>query len=124
MPERVRKCDGSGDIHAIALARSPHGAGEIAQPVGGEQRGLFEGRNKKRAGQMSLVMLDAVELRANLFRSDVKRLRERLGDAHKSGQHLGAFAGKARHLQGVQEFRSEARPGIARNGDVVDFAQA
>ena len=122
--QRVRKCDGARDIHAIALARSPHRAGEIAQPVGREQRGLFEGRNKKRARQMSLVVFDAMEFRANLFRSDVKRLRERFGNSHESSQHFCSLAGKARHLQGVQKFRSQARPGVARDRDVVDFAQA
>ena len=67
----------------LPLAGSPHGAGEIAQAVGGEQRGLFERRNEKRAGQMRLVMLDAMKFGANLFGRDVERLRQRFGNAHE-----------------------------------------
>ena len=122
-PQRVREGDGAVDVHAIALARSPHGAGEIAQAVRGEQRRLFERRNKKRARQMRLVMLDAMKFSANFFRRNIKGLRQRLGNAHKSGQDFGAFAGKTRHLHGVQKFRPEARPGVARNGDVIHFRE-
>src|ERR1700678_3697369 len=102
------------------MARSPHGAGEIPQAIGRKQRRLVEGGNKERARQMSLMMLDAMELRSNFFRSNLKRLRKRLGDAHKSSHNLSSLARKARQLQSVQEFRSKARPGVARNGDVID----
>ena len=69
-------------------------------------------------------MLDAMEFRANLIRCDIQSLRERFGDADKSRQYFRSFSGKARHLQGIPKFRSEARPGIARDGDVVDFGQS
>src|SRR6266404_3638693 len=72
---------------------------------------------------MRLVMLDAMEFRSNLVRRGIKGLRERFGDAHKASQHFGSFAGKARHLQGVHKFRSEARPGIAGNRDMVNLGK-
>ena len=62
-------------------------------------------------------------MRANLVRRDIESLRERFGNSHERRHHFGAFARKARHPQGVQELRSQARPGIARNGDVVDFRE-
>src|SRR5260370_20526698 len=43
-PERMRKGHRSADEHAMALARAPHGAGEIAKSVGGQQRSAFERR--------------------------------------------------------------------------------
>ena len=82
--ERVRECNRAGDIHPIAPARSPHGAGEIAQPVRREKRGLLEWRDKKCAGQMGLVVLDAMISRANLLRRDVEGLRQGLGNPHET----------------------------------------
>ena len=121
--ERMGKRNRPVDVHAIAPAGSPHGAGEIAEAVRGKQRGLFERRNEKRARQVRLVMLDAVILGSNLVRRDIERLRERFRNSHEPGHHFGPFAGKTRHPQGVQEFCPEARPGIARDRDVVDFTQ-
>ena len=57
------------DVHAVAPPGSPHGAGEIAEAIRGEQRGLIERRNEKCAGQMRLVMLDAMILGANRCRA-------------------------------------------------------
>src|SRR5712675_478551 len=62
------KGDRSGDVHAIRASRAPHRAGKIAQSIRGEESSVFEGRNEKRARQMRLVMLDAMEFRSNLFR--------------------------------------------------------
>src|SRR6202035_1692665 len=119
----MRKSNRSRNAHAVSLPGSPHGAGEVAQAVGGEERSLFEGRNEKRARQMRLVMLDAMELRSNLVRCDVKGLREGFGDGDKSRQHFGSLAGKAWHFQGVHELCSETGPGIARDSDVVDLGK-
>ena len=63
----MREGDRAVHLHAIALAGSPHGAGEIAQAVGGKQRGLLKRRDKKRAAQMRLVVFDAMELGARSF---------------------------------------------------------
>src|ERR1700676_1676859 len=65
--QRMGKGNRSRDAHAISLSGSPHGAGEISQAIRGQQSSLIEWRNKKRACQMRLVMLDAMELCSNLF---------------------------------------------------------
>src|SRR5437879_1331366 len=61
-PQRMRKSHRPIDPHAIAGASAPHGASEIAEAVGGKQRGMFERRNKKAASQMRLVVFDVVIL--------------------------------------------------------------
>src|SRR3977135_3182814 len=116
--------DRSGNIHTVSLSGSPHGAGEIAEPIRGEQSSLFKGRYEKRARQMRLMMFDAMELRSNLVGRDVKGLRQGFRNADKSSQHLGPLAGEARHLQCIHELCSEARPGIARDGNVVDLGKS
>ena len=115
----MRKSDGARDIHVIALARTPHRAREITQPIGGEQRGLVEWRNKKRAREVGLMMFDAIESRMNLIRRDVERLSESLWNSHESCKHFCSLAGKTRHFQRVKEFRAQACPGVAWNRDVI-----
>src|SRR5271165_6500145 len=63
--ERMRKGNGPIDMHAIAAAGTPHGAGEISKAVSGKQRGFIEWRYEECAGEMRLVMLDAVILGLN-----------------------------------------------------------
>ena len=63
--ERMGKRDFAERAHARAFADGPHRAGEIAEPVGGEDGGSFERRDEKSAGHMRGVVLDAVELGAN-----------------------------------------------------------
>jgi len=70
-----------------------------------------------------LVMLDAVVAGSNLARRDIESLRERFRDSREPAHHFYSFGRKTRHSKGVQELRPEARPGIARNSDVVDFAE-
>ena len=117
--ERMRESDGALDVHARAFARAPHGAGEIAEAVGGKQRRLIERRNVERAGQVRAMVLDAMELRAQALDVGVEGLGHGFGDADELLEHLGAFAGKARHAQGVEQLGAEPGPGIARHGDVV-----
>ena len=62
--EGMREGDRALDIHVRACAGAPHGAGKIAEAVGGEQRGLIERRNVESAGEVRAMMLDAMELRA------------------------------------------------------------
>src|SRR5216683_1802020 len=69
-------------------------------------------------------MFDAMILGLNFVRRNIKRLRERFWNSGEPAHHLYPFAGKTRHLQGVQEFCPEARPGIAWDRDVVDFAES
>src|SRR5580700_12332103 len=61
--ERMGEDDRAVNAHAVAGAHAPHGAGEIAEAVGGKQGGLLERGNKKSAGEMRLVVLHAVKLR-------------------------------------------------------------
>src|SRR6266853_2407685 len=115
------KRDRSGDVHVVSLPGSPHGAGEVAQAIRGEQSSMFERRNEKCARQMRLMMFDAMELRSNLIRRDVKGPCQGFGDANESSQHFRPLACEARHLQGIHELCSEARPRIAWNSDVIDL---
>ena len=50
----------------IAVPNAPHGRDEIAEAVERQQRGALEGRDEKRARQMRLVMLDVVQLCAQV----------------------------------------------------------
>ncbi len=84
---------------------------------------MFERRNEKCARQMRLMMFDAMELRSNLIRRDVKGPCQGFGDANESSQHFRPLACEARHLQGIHELCSEARPRIAWNSDVIDLGK-
>ena len=96
----------------LPSAGAPHGAGEIAEAVRGKQRGLFERRNEKRAGQMRLVVLDAVKFRGKFCGIDIERRGERFRNSHELGHHLGALASETRHPQ----WRTEAWcPGAPRD---------
>ena len=110
-------------LEAIALARSPHGAGEISQAIGRKHGGAFKRRNEKSARQVSLVVLDAMEFRANRVGIGAECLRQRIGNSHEFREYLGAFPRKSRHPQRVKKLGAQARPGIPGNGDVIDFRE-
>src|SRR5947209_2540107 len=59
-PYRMGESHGARDLHAACFTDTPHGACEIAKPVGGEQRCSFERRNKKCARQVRFVVLDTM----------------------------------------------------------------
>src|ERR1700688_926244 len=99
--QRMRKRDGAVDIHVTALANAPHGAGKIAEAIGGEKGGGLERRNKKTTGQMGLVMLDAMKFSFYLLRVSVEGRGERLGNAGKRGENFGALTREGRHPQGI-----------------------
>ena len=99
--QRMRERHRAVHLHAVALAGGPHGAGEVTQAVGGEQRRLLERRDKKCAAEMRLMMFDAMKLRAQCLRIGVEGLRQRLRNAHELLQHLGAFPREARHAQRI-----------------------
>ena len=119
--ERMRKSNCPKDVQAVSPARCPHGAGEVAQAVGGEHRGAIKRRNEKCAGQMCTVVLDAMKARANAFRIGVERLRQGFGNTGELRENFGAFQREARHPQRVEHLGAQPRPGIARNSDVVHF---
>src|SRR5260370_39868622 len=87
----MRKSHRAIDAHAVARARSPHRAREIAESVGGKQRGAFERRNEKAARKMRLVMLDAVELCAGIFGIGIKCPRQRLRNTREFRENFDAF---------------------------------
>ena len=122
--QRVREGNRAVDVHAIAVADAPHGAGKIAESVGGEKRGAFEGGNKKTAGQVRLVMLDAMKFRFEFARVDVERGGQSFGNAGERGQDFGALPCERGHAQGIKQFGEQARVGIARNGDVIDVGES
>src|SRR5579864_439094 len=71
-PERMRKCDGAIDANLRTFADSPHGAGEITQTVRREDGGTLKRGDEKRAGQMRLMVFNAMKLRANALRVQFK----------------------------------------------------
>src|ERR1700688_481739 len=100
-PQRVRKRDGAVDIHAAALTNAPHGAGKISEAIGGEKGGGLEGSNKKTAGQMGLMMVDAMKFSFYFLWVSVEGRGKRFGDTRKSCKDLGALARERSHAQGI-----------------------
>src|SRR5712691_2437203 len=80
-PERMRKGHRSADEHAMALAHAPHGAGEIAESVRGQQRSAIEWRAGRAAGRWRLVVPEALTLGAKLIGTGVTRQRSRFGNS-------------------------------------------
>src|SRR5580704_2752940 len=64
--KRMRECDRAVDLHARTGAATPHRAREIAKPIRGQQCRLLKWGDEKGAGEMRLVMLDAMKLRFQL----------------------------------------------------------
>src|ERR1700737_5027188 len=89
--QRMRERDGAVNVHAVAVSNAPHGAGKIPEAIGGEKSGGLKGRNKKTAGQMSLMMFVAVKFSFCFLRVSVERRGERFGDASKGSENLGAL---------------------------------
>ena len=77
--ERMREIDAAVDTDVAALARSPGGAGEIAEAVDRDDHRLVERRDVKGRGEMREVMLDVMHLAAKLLAG--KALLQKLGDA-------------------------------------------
>src|SRR5260370_16063637 len=103
-PERMRKGHRSADEHAMALARAPHGAGEIAKSVGGQQRSAFERRAVKAAGEMRPLVLDAVKPSAEFFGFRIKLPAQRFGNSRKFRDHSHTFPLERAHSHPVKNF--------------------
>src|SRR5712664_5017304 len=108
------------DSHAAARAGAPHGAREIAESVGGKQRGTFERRNEKAARKMRPVVLDAVKLCPEFFGIGIKGRRQRLGNASELRENLEAFPCERRHAQRVKKLCAQPRVRVSRPGNVID----
>src|SRR5579863_328726 len=94
------------DVHLMAGAGSPHCARKIAEPIGGQQRGLIKRGNEESARKVRLVMLHAMVRCSKFPRGDIERLRESLWNSRELAHHFESLIGKTRHLQGIQEFCS------------------
>src|SRR5438552_14886502 len=101
--------------------RGPHGAGEVAQPIGREHRGLLERRDKESAGQMRPVVLDAVHIRANAGRVRTAGLGYLLADPGEMSQSPGTTQRETRQANGIERLCAQSRPRVSWNGDVVNL---
>ena len=119
--EGVGKCDGAINVHAVAAAGAPHGTGEITEAVGGKQRGMLKRRNEVSAGEMGLVVLDAMKGGFYFRGVTFKGPRERRGNAREFRDDPDALAGKGRHPQGIEELGGEPRVGISRDGHMIEI---
>src|SRR5580700_6233934 len=119
--ERMRKYHGAIDLHAIARARAPHGAGEIAEAIRGKQRGIFKGRDEKAAGEVRLMVLDAMKFGGEFCGIEIAGGGQSLGNAGEFHEDFGALPSEAGHAQGVPKLGGQTRVRIARNGDVMNF---
>src|SRR5947207_13488908 len=60
-PQRMRKSYRPVDPHAVVGAGAPHGARDIAEAVGGKQRGPFKGCSEEPARDMHRVVFGEVK---------------------------------------------------------------
>src|SRR5260370_35861113 len=102
----MREGDSPINFHAVAHPEAPHRAGKVAEPVGGKKRGAFERRNEKSTRKMCLVMLDAIELRVNLFGFGIEGGSERLGNTREFRENFDACPRERRHAQRIKKFRA------------------
>ena len=119
----MREGDFTERLHAWTFAERPHGAGEIAKAVGGKYGGPFEGRDKVGAGEMRGVMFDAMKLRTDLFGRSFKGGGEIFVNSGEALHHTRAIEREFGHAHRETQLGTEARPGIARDGDVVHFGK-
>ena len=71
--ERVREEHAVEHVEVVAVAEREHRRGEVAEAVHRQDRGLLERRDEERARDVRLVVLDVVELRAQLALLDAER---------------------------------------------------
>ena len=64
-----------------------------------------------------------MELSANVFRREIERGGKILANAGEALHHAQAIEREPGHAHGEAKLRPQARPGVARNGDVVHFRQ-
>ena len=66
------------------------------------------------------VVFDAMESRANTIRRYLERRCEVFVNSGKALHHAGPVESESGHAQSVAQFRPQARPRIARDGDVME----
>src|SRR6266446_9025724 len=119
----MREGDRAVNLHTVADPKAPHGARKVAEAVGGQQERMLEGRNEKCTRQMSLVVLDTVKLRANLFGIGIKYCGQCFWNTSKSRENFDAFTRKGRHAQRVKKLCAQPGVRISRHGDMVDVRE-
>ena len=122
--QRMRKGHGASDVQAVPRSRTPHGAREIAEAIGGKQRGVFKGRDEIAAGEMRLMVLDAMIFGGEFCGIAIEGGGQGLGNAGEFHEDFGAFTSEAGHAQGIPKLGRQTRVGIARNGDVMNFRRS
>ena len=125
-PERVREEDAVEDREAGAVALREHRRGEVAEAVHGEDRRILERRDEERTRDVRLVVLDVVELGADLALVDAQRLCERRPHVAHLRRVLEPRLQVARAgpvANRTQELPAEVRLRIARHGDVIEVAR-
>ena len=121
--ERMRERDFAERLHARTFAERPHGTGEIAEAVGGKDGAAFKGRDEISAGEMRGVMFDAMESRADFFRRSFEGCGEVFVNSGEAFHHASAIESEFGHAHCETQFGAQARPGIARDGDVIHFGE-
>ena len=95
------------NLVAVAAAHGQHRGGEVAEAVDREDRGVLEGRDEEGAGDVGLVVLDAVKAGA----------QRRLVGA----EGLGERTPRPDHLRGVDEPCPDVLGGRAMPGQPADL---
>src|SRR5439155_21029842 len=106
------------DREPVFSPRGPHGACEVAQPIGREYRGLLEGRDKERAGQVRSMVLHAVHIRANAGGVQMAGLGQLVKDPSETSHSPGTAQCETRQAYGVKRLCTQPRPGISWDGDM------
>jgi len=70
------------------------------------------------------VMFDAVKPGANLFRGNIEGARKIFIDSGEAPHNPRAVEGEFRHAHREAQLRWQARPGIARDSDVIHFGKS
>ena len=68
-------------------------------------------------------MFDAMKLGGQFCRVAVKRGPERFANSRKLCQNLDPVPRERGHLQGIEQFRRNARVGISRHRNVIHLLQ-
>ncbi len=96
-PERVREEHSLEDPERRSTALGQHRAGEVTEAVHGEDRRVLERRDEEGARHVRLVVLDVVQLGADLARREPPPARrERRGHARRSRAGPSRTAGSRR----------------------------
>ena len=69
---------------------------------------------------MSLVVLDAMKIRANLFGIGIESRSQRFRDTREFRENFEALARERRHAQSIKKFCAQSGVRVSRHGNVVD----